>query len=201
MGFALLANPIGLIATGIALVAGIIIYYWKPISTFFKGFFKGFSEGAQPLMPLLKGIWDMVKIVFAPITLIFNALFGNLQKSTHALDDFSSTGEKVGKAIAGVFNYLADLIASIVGTLSSGIGKISDFISFVGDKLGLETSIKLAAPKAPANLPKASELQSLPLNGGAKTTTNSSVTNANTITIVTGADAKEVVRAVATYSD
>ncbi|WP_216358500.1 hypothetical protein, partial [Helicobacter sp. 13S00401-1] len=196
---AFLSNPIGWIALIVAGAAAAIFYYWKPISTFFKGFFKGFSEAARPLMPLLKGIWDMVKIVFAPIALIFNALFGNLQKSTGALEDFSSTGERVGKFVGEVFSNLFDFISGIIGKISGFFNDTRNFIASIGDKLGLSTTVELSKTKAP---PKAAELQNLAVSKPATTTsTNSSVTNANTITIVTGANPKEVVRAVATYSD
>ncbi|PAF50192.1 hypothetical protein BKH43_05500 [Helicobacter sp. 13S00401-1] len=150
-------------------------------------------------MPLLKGIWDMVKIVFAPIALIFNALFGNLQKSTGALEDFSSTGERVGKFVGEVFSNLFDFISGIIGKISGFFTDTRNFIASIGDKLGLNTTVELSKTKAP---PKAAELQNLAVSKPTATTsTNSSVTNANTITIVTGADPKEVVRAVATYSD
>ncbi|PAF51084.1 hypothetical protein BKH43_02440 [Helicobacter sp. 13S00401-1] len=75
----------------------------------------------------------------------------------------------------------------------------ASYIASIGDKLGLSTTVELSKTKAP---PKAAELQNLAISKPATTTsTNSSVTNANTITIVTGANPKEVVRAVATYSD
>ncbi|PAF44158.1 phage tail tape measure protein [Helicobacter sp. 11S02629-2] len=199
MTFALLKNPIGLIATGIAVVAGAIIYWWKPISTFFSGFFKGFSEAFKPMMPLLKGIGDMVKVVFTPISFIFNALFGNMQSATGALKDFSSTGERIGKAVGDVFSKLFSFISGIINKISGFFNDTSNFIASIGDKLGLSTTVKLSQIKAP---PKAEELQSLAVkSSSASNTTNSNVTNANTITIVTNADPKEVVRAVATYSD
>ncbi|PAF44374.1 hypothetical protein [Helicobacter sp. 11S02629-2] len=121
-----------------------------------------------------------------------------MQSATGALKDFSSTGEKVGKAVGDVFSKLFSFISGIINKISGFFNDTSNFIASIGDKLGLSTTVKLSH-KAP---PKADELQNLAVKSTtASNTTNSNITNANTITIVTSADPKEVVRAVATYSD
>lgn len=51
---ALLTNPVGLIVTGIALAAGLLIANWEPAQKFFLGMWEGFSEGVG-------WAWDKLK--------------------------------------------------------------------------------------------------------------------------------------------
>lgn len=67
-------NPVGLAITGIAVGALLIVKYWKPITAFFKGTFRGIKDGLAPLQPIftavgnaIKPIVDWVKKLFAPI--------------------------------------------------------------------------------------------------------------------------------------
>ena len=53
VGAAIVSNPIGLIITGIAVGAALIIKYWKPISAFFKRLF-------EPVVEVFKNVWNWV---------------------------------------------------------------------------------------------------------------------------------------------
>lgn len=70
----ILTNPVGLAITGIAVGALLIVKYWKPITAFFKGTFRGIKDELAPLQPMftavgnaIKPIVDWVKKLFAPI--------------------------------------------------------------------------------------------------------------------------------------
>lgn len=98
MSLVMKANPVILIATGIALAAGLIVAYWKPISTFFSGlwqkiapvvvpmaeFFRtmfGYTPLGQlishwgPVTAFFATLWDGVKAVSAPVIEFFEAWF------------------------------------------------------------------------------------------------------------------------------
>jgi len=94
---ALLANPIGLVVAGVVGAVAAIVTFWKPITGFFKGLWKGvksiFTEGVG----FLTKIWE-----YSPIGLMFKAgekiagwvgdLWGGGKKA--------ATGAAVGVALA-----------------------------------------------------------------------------------------------------
>lgn len=63
LGIALLTNPIGLIVTGIALAAGLIIKFWDPIAGFFSGLWDGVTSVFEAAWGIIKAIVD--KVVWA----------------------------------------------------------------------------------------------------------------------------------------
>ncbi|SMQ26129.1 hypothetical protein SAMN04488483_2777 [Pseudomonas helmanticensis] len=67
MSLVMKANPIMLIATGIALAAGLIVAYWKPISTFF-------SELWQKIAPVVIPMAEFFKTMFSytPLGMLIN---------------------------------------------------------------------------------------------------------------------------------
>ncbi len=79
LSLALMANPIGLIVSGIAIAAGTIIYYWKPIKSFFSGLWDGVKEKFTAFTSWVTGwgkkIGQVVKSVFeaSPIGLAIKA--------------------------------------------------------------------------------------------------------------------------------
>jgi hypothetical protein len=79
IGAALVANPVGLIVTGIALGAVLIVKYWTPI----KGFFSGVWASIQsPVM----AVWDWLKAtILAPVGGLIASAWDSLKSYFPAL--------------------------------------------------------------------------------------------------------------------
>lgn len=98
MSMVLKTNPIMLIAMGIAVVAGLIVANWTPISAFFTGLWDGVKNAGasamatlrsvldwrpletlaalwEPVTGFFSGIWDKVKAVTAPVIDFFKSVF------------------------------------------------------------------------------------------------------------------------------
>ena len=67
VGAAFVSNPIGLIITGIAVGAALIIRYWKPISAFFKRIF-------EPVVQVFKNVWDWITSIWEKAKDIFSGI-------------------------------------------------------------------------------------------------------------------------------
>ena len=67
VGTAFLTNPVGLIITGIAVGAALIIKYWKPISAFFKRLF-------EPVVQVFKQVWNWITNLWEKAKNIFNGV-------------------------------------------------------------------------------------------------------------------------------
>lgn len=57
LSIAMLGNPVGLIVTGIALAAGLILYYWQPITGFFSRLWDGVTATFTGFTTWLTGWW------------------------------------------------------------------------------------------------------------------------------------------------
>ncbi|MFI3241227.1 MAG: phage tail tape measure protein [Alphaproteobacteria bacterium] len=67
VGVAFLTNPIGLLITGIALGAILLIKYWKPISGFFQKLF-------TPVIAVFKNVWEWVGNLWQNIQSVFDGI-------------------------------------------------------------------------------------------------------------------------------
>lgn len=67
VGAAIVSNPIGLIITGIAVGAALIIKYWKPISAFFKRLFEPVVEVFKNVWNWVTNLWEKAKDIFSGI--------------------------------------------------------------------------------------------------------------------------------------
>ena len=63
----MISNPIGLIITGIAVAAALVIKYWKPISAFFKRIF-------EPVIEVFKNVWDWITNIWEKAKDIFSGI-------------------------------------------------------------------------------------------------------------------------------
>ncbi|MBO6271341.1 phage tail tape measure protein [bacterium] len=109
----LLTSPIGWIALAIGAVAFLIYKYWKPITAFFKGVWKGLKEGMQPLMPVFKQIVEALQPIIKPVKAIiewFKKLIKPVEDTGGAAE---AMGVKFGKAIADIILKVAKLVAKI----------------------------------------------------------------------------------------
>lgn len=118
---AMLTNPVGLIITGIALAAGLIYTYWRPISAFFRGIWAGIKEGLSPLLEVFK---ELFRPLFSGAGTVFNFLkpvigfFKELLIPTgifnEKLGTIANVGRLVGKVIAFAFTFPVYSIISII---------------------------------------------------------------------------------------
>ncbi|NKD86349.1 hypothetical protein HEQ63_09160 [Haematospirillum jordaniae] len=72
IGIAMMANPLGLVITAIALAAGLLIAHWEPVVAFFSDLWSGLSDGAAAawdaicslVMEKVKWLTDVLAPVF-----------------------------------------------------------------------------------------------------------------------------------------
>ena len=109
----LLTSPIGWIALTIGAVVFLIYKYWKPITAFFKGVWKGLKEGIQPLMPVFKQIENALQPIIKPIKSIvdwFKKLIKPVEDTGGAAE---AMGVKFGKALSDIMIKAADFLKKI----------------------------------------------------------------------------------------
>lgn len=119
----LLANPIILIITVIALAAYLIIKYWQPIKAFFAklwdGIVKIFSrvwavfkkmmpETAEKLVKAWSGIVTFFKALWGNVTQIFKGFLGFAKTAGAAIVSFfGAAWDKLKQAAAGAYDWVA----------------------------------------------------------------------------------------------
>lgn len=132
----LLTSPLGWIALAIAGVAFVIYKYWKPITGFFRGVWKGLKEGLTPMKPVFDSLVKALNPIIKPI----KAIFDWFKKIIKPVDDVGGAAEnmgvKFGKAIANIINKLVSLIK-----------KVFDFGAKIGDMLSNGILSKLGKTK------------------------------------------------------
>lgn len=109
----LLTSPLGWIALAIGAVVFVIYKYWKPITAFFKGVWKGLKDGLQPLMPVFKQIGNALEPIIKPIKAIidwFKKLIKPVEDTGGAAE---AMGVKFGKALADIILKVADFLKKI----------------------------------------------------------------------------------------
>ncbi|HVI51515.1 MAG TPA: phage tail tape measure protein [Candidatus Sulfotelmatobacter sp.] len=73
VGVAFASNPIGLILTGIAVAAGLVIAYWEPIKGFFADLWTGITSGFSAALQFIQSGFDVLKPILAAIGIAFGA--------------------------------------------------------------------------------------------------------------------------------
>ena len=108
LGFNLVvaANPIGLVIALVAGAAFMIYKYWRPISGFFRGLWRGIVEATAPLQPAFQKIAQAVK----PLVDWFKRLIKPVDDVGGRAEAF---GFKIGKAIGGAITWGAKLISKV----------------------------------------------------------------------------------------
>ncbi|UVS99072.1 hypothetical protein [Burkholderia glumae] len=157
VGRAALTNPIGLVMTGIALAALLIVKYWEPIKAFFAGFWQGLTEGLRPLAPLFSGVLSTLGAAFAPLKPVFAWLIGAMKRawdwitrllgpvdaSKKSLDAAASAGRGFGAWLANIVvvaaqaaacfvDFGANLMSGLVDGIKSGLGSVKNAIESAG---------------------------------------------------------------------
>lgn len=96
LSFALKANPIGLVATGIALAAGLIVANWSAISPYFQAIWAKIKGPTMAAWEMFKAFasWTPVGLIMSnwePLTGLFKALWGVLVAISVPVMDFLKT--------------------------------------------------------------------------------------------------------------
>jgi len=151
LGAALLTNPIGWVGLAIGAAAFLIYKYWKPISGFFKGLWRGIKESLKGLEPA----WDVFKRAGKLLEPVLNALKGiyNFVKNLFKpVDDTGKAaenlglrfGKTIGKILSsildvkGAFNWLKTNISEFYNWVKSGL---QDVYSWLKDKFAYVKSL------------------------------------------------------------
>ena len=90
----LLTSPIGIIAAVIALTAGLIVAYWKPISGFFKGIWQAMQGAAESTFAAFQSLFnwkplEALKAGWAPISGFFGSLWQEIKNLSAPSATFS----------------------------------------------------------------------------------------------------------------
>lgn len=171
---ALLASPIGWIGLAIAGAALLIYKYWKPISGFFKGLWKGLKSGLKELEPafaVFRKIGGKIKEFFsAPLRWIGDkvksvgkAFLGWIKPVDDVGGEAEKLGERFGKVLAGLLKSALDLPGKmfdagkkIVRALGDGMLEMAYWPAQVskelGDKVNKNVERKSKEIKWPAQL-------------------------------------------------
>ncbi|MFV0481358.1 MAG: phage tail tape measure protein [Campylobacteraceae bacterium] len=128
VSLALLTNPIGLILTAIAVVAGLIIYNWDKVKVWFLKFIGWLSNLFSPAINKIKNIWNKLSSFLSPI-------FKPIIKA------YTAVWSIFFKFIADKFSWISNVVDKIMGWITTAIkktkeliGEISDFFGFGNDK-------------------------------------------------------------------
>lgn len=157
VGRAAMMNPIGLVITGIALAALLVIKYWEPIKAFFSGFWQGLTDGLRPLAPIFSGVLATLGAAFSPLKPVFDwlvgavksawdwitRLLGPVNASKKSLDAAASAGRGFGAWLADVVvvaaqaaarfvDFGANLMSGLVNGIKNGLGAVKDAIESAG---------------------------------------------------------------------
>jgi phage-related protein len=124
LSIALLTNPIGAIVAGVAVAGLLLIKYWKPVSAFFKGVFKGIAEGLGPIAGAIGSVFAPVAGIFKTVIGWVSKLFGPVETTADGLAKAGSAGAAAGRIIAGALKLIfapITLVINLVTTLWKGI--------------------------------------------------------------------------------
>lgn len=145
-----LANPIGLLITGIALAGFAIYKYWQPIKAFFSGFASEMGKHFKPLGVLFDWLGDIAEALITKLSTKFEWFANAIEKAksiaSAALDFFKDFGKQEqfttqqldvatdnGKAFAEYLGTLGNILKN--NNPLAGVGKfISDGLILGLDK-------------------------------------------------------------------
>lgn len=133
-GAALGLNPITLIIAGVALAGLLIVKYWKPITSLFKGIGDGIKTALAPafksLSPVLAPVFNWFKKLFKPINTTGKASYN----AGVAIGKFIGKAIKFGATLFMIFTPIGRLIGLTL-LIAKNFDKIKAAISGAGNSL------------------------------------------------------------------
>ncbi|WP_434698748.1 phage tail protein [Pseudomonas sp. D1-1] len=141
INLALKMNPIGLIAMGIALAAGMIIAHWTPISAFFAGLWQRLAPIILPMVEFFKTLFaftPMGQVIsnWGPISSFFGALWNVIVAAATPIIGFMQTlfaWSPLGLIIAnwtplsGMFAAIWDLLQALTVPVMAALKGLFDW--------------------------------------------------------------------------
>ena len=106
-------NPVGLAITAIAAGAFLIYKYWKPLTAFFKGTFKGIKDGLAPLQPVFTAVGNAIKPMVNWIKKFFTPINTDGKKA-------ENWGYQFGKGIAWCITKVVDAVKWVKNLITLG---------------------------------------------------------------------------------
>lgn len=122
----LLTSPIGWIAFAIGAAAFLIYKYWKPITGFFRGVFKGLKEGLAPLKPAFNSLARALSPVLTPL----KAIWEWFKKLIQPVEDTGGAAEKMGVRFGKILAQIILKVSDLIKKMFQLGAKIADFLSF-----------------------------------------------------------------------
>jgi hypothetical protein len=137
----LLTSPIGIVAAVIALTAGLIVAYWKPISGFFKGIWQAMQGAAESTFAAFQSLFnwkplEALKEAWAPISGFFGSLWEEVKNLSAPIGDFFKTlfswhpfviVASNWQPLVGLFSALWDLLRALAVPVMSFLKKLFDW--------------------------------------------------------------------------
>ncbi len=128
----MLFTPQGLAIAALATAAVLVYKYWKPISGFFRGLWRGFVEGLGPVSKAVGPAFAKMAAAVAPVLGPLRAVGRWLAALLKPVDDVGGGAEKMGRrfglviagmvnAIGGLANKMAIGAANMMSSLANGI--------------------------------------------------------------------------------
>jgi TP901 family phage tail tape measure protein len=125
LGATLLANPIGIALTGLALAGGFIYRNWSGLKEMWAGFKEGFVSALEPVLPTLEPVIEIVKSVAGAISGLIPELNASSEK-------WREWGESFGEIAANIVNGAADFFAAGAEIIQSlWDGAVETFTRFI----------------------------------------------------------------------
>jgi hypothetical protein len=137
----LLTSPIGIVAAVIALTAGLIVAYWKPISGFFNGIWQAMQGAAESTFAAFQSLFnwkplEALKEAWAPISDFFGSLWEEVKNLSAPIGDFFKTlfswhpfviVASNWQPLVGLFSALWDLLRALAVPVMSFLKKLFDW--------------------------------------------------------------------------
>lgn len=126
LSLTLLTSPLFWIGAVLAGAALLIYKYWKPITGFFRGVFKGLQEGLAPLQPAFQSLAGAFSPLLTPLKTVWNWINNLLKPVNDTENAAEKMGLRFGKALAGIILNITDLIKKMFD-LGAKIGEVLSF--------------------------------------------------------------------------
>lgn len=123
-GVALLANPLVLGVTAIALAATLIYKYWQPISGFFAGVMAGISQSIAPVKPQ----FDAITQAIAPLGAFVGGLAQSFLSLVAPVKDSDGAARSFGVTVGTFIGEAINIAVKGIGFL---INQITRFVALV----------------------------------------------------------------------